>query len=55
MSNAPICEDCGIQMVERTNKATGKKFYGCKKFPHCRNTEEHEDNEDHESYFDTLS
>jgi ssDNA-binding Zn-finger/Zn-ribbon topoisomerase 1 len=25
-------------MVERRNKAKGTAFYGCKKFPHCRET-----------------
>lgn len=31
MSKAPICS-CGIQMVERRNKATGQTFLGCKNF-----------------------
>jgi ssDNA-binding Zn-finger/Zn-ribbon topoisomerase 1 len=25
-------------MVERVNKAKGTYFWGCKKFPHCRET-----------------
>lgn len=37
-NKAPICPQCGVQMVERKNKATGSAFYGCKKFPHCRET-----------------
>lgn len=31
MSKAPVCS-CGIQMVERRNKATGQTFFGCAKF-----------------------
>lgn len=38
-SKAPICI-CGLQMVERKNKATGEVFYGCTKFPLCRHTEQ---------------
>lgn len=36
---APICEDCGEQMVERRRKVDGKRFYGCRNFPRCSNTE----------------
>ena len=34
------CKDNGIvsRMVQRTNSKTGKKFYGCSRFPRCRNT-----------------
>jgi restriction system protein len=31
-----ICRDCGAKMVKRKS-ATGE-FYGCSRFPHCRNT-----------------
>ena len=43
MSKAPICESCGVQRVERTNKRWGTKFYGCKNWPKCGETAEHED------------
>ena len=38
-----ICFDCkklGIHapMKERTNSKTGKKFYGCSRYPQCTNT-----------------
>ena len=46
MSNAPICENCDVQMVERTNRSTGTTFYGCPNWPECDQTEEHEDNFD---------
>lgn len=45
MSKAPICE-CGEQMVERTNRQTGVKFYACADYTGgCGETAEHEDNE----------
>lgn len=43
MSHAPICSQCDIQMVERTRRSDGQKFYGCPNFPRCTETEEHED------------
>lgn len=46
MSHAPICPQCDIQMVERTNRQTGQKFYGCKNYPKCDETAHHEDEED---------
>ena len=46
-TSAPICV-CGLQMVERRNKATGEPFYGCKKFPHCRHTEPVESDEEND-------
>ena len=42
-SSAPICPDCSVQMIERTNGSTGEKFFGCPNFPKCRNSEAIED------------
>lgn len=30
------CPRCGNSMVERTNKRTGERFFGCVRFPTCR-------------------
>lgn len=30
---------CGGQAVRRTNRKTGKDFYGCSKYPECKNAE----------------
>lgn len=43
MSKAPICDNCGVQMVERTRRSDGRKFYGCPNWPNCDETAEHED------------
>jgi restriction system protein len=32
----PSCPKCGKPMVERTNRTTGQKFWGCSAFPVCR-------------------
>lgn len=32
----PACPKCGKPMVERTNRTTGQKFWGCSAFPVCR-------------------
>ena len=32
----PACPKCGEPMVERGNRKTGKKFWGCSTFPGCR-------------------
>ena len=32
----PACPKCGKPMVERTNRTTGQKFWGCSAFPACR-------------------
>ena len=29
------CPKCGAELVKRVSKKTGKKFYGCSKFPEC--------------------
>ena len=29
------CPKCGAELVRRASKKTGKKFYGCTKFPEC--------------------
>lgn len=33
---ATLCPNCGQQMVLRTNRKTGEKFYGCSGYPKCR-------------------
>jgi restriction system protein len=35
-SAAPTCPRCGKAMVERGNRKTGQKFWGCSAFPACR-------------------
>ena len=32
----PACPKCGKAMVERNNRKTGQKFWGCSAFPVCR-------------------
>jgi restriction system protein len=32
----PACPECGKAMVERKNRKTGQKFWGCSAFPACR-------------------
>jgi restriction system protein len=32
----PSCPKCGKPMVERANRTTGQKFWGCSAFPVCR-------------------
>lgn len=36
----PICQACNVEMVERINGRTGKTFYGCARYPQCKNTSE---------------
>lgn len=43
MSHAPICPQCNVQMVTRTRRSDGEKFYGCPNFPRCDETADHED------------
>ncbi|HEU4622536.1 MAG TPA: restriction endonuclease [Burkholderiaceae bacterium] len=33
----PTCATCGVKMVERTPSKGGRKFWGCAKYPKCRN------------------
>jgi len=35
---APDCPRCGEGMVERTNRFTGTRFWGCAGYPACRGT-----------------
>ena len=35
---APMCEACGVGMVERTNRMDGRSFWGCIRFPACKMT-----------------
>lgn len=32
------CPDCGSEMALRTNRQSGNKFWGCKKYPNCKGT-----------------
>lgn len=32
------CPKCGGEMASRTNRGTGQKFWGCKKYPACKGT-----------------
>ncbi len=34
----PTCASCGAKMVKRTPRNGGRAFWGCVKFPACRNT-----------------
>ena len=33
-----LCPDCASEMVLRTNRVSGNKFWGCKKYPLCKGT-----------------
>ena len=33
-----LCPDCAGEMLQRTNRTNGNKFWGCKKYPLCRGT-----------------
>ncbi len=35
---APSCPECGGEMVQRTAKKTGNKFWGCSHYPECDGT-----------------
>lgn len=35
-STSPACPKCGKSMIERSNRKTGQKFWGCSAFPVCR-------------------
>ncbi|UNK42393.1 restriction endonuclease [Luteimonas sp. S4-F44] len=34
----PACPSCGAKMVTRTNRRTGRSFWGCAAYPACRGT-----------------
>lgn len=34
----PTCASCGNKMIERAAKDSGKRFWGCPRFPACRTT-----------------
>ncbi len=34
----PICRECGIPLIHRVNRATQEGFWGCLRFPECRQT-----------------
>ena len=34
----PVCEECGIPMITRTNRLSKEEFWGCRRFPSCRVT-----------------
>ena len=34
----PPCPKCASPMVERSNRTTGQRFWGCPRFPGCRGT-----------------
>lgn len=34
----PACPKCSVAMVERRNRTTGDKFWGCLLYPRCRET-----------------
>jgi len=36
--DANICPRCGAAMVERTNRRSGERFLGCKRYPQCKGT-----------------
>jgi len=36
--NADRCPRCGTKMVERTNRRSGERFLGCRRYPGCRGT-----------------
>ena len=37
-TTSPDCPECGGEMLLRTNRQDGNKFWGCKKYPNCRGT-----------------
>lgn len=34
----PACPDCGLKMIQRSNRVDGGLFYGCIRYPVCRAT-----------------
>ena len=39
-STSPVCPKCGADMVQRSNRQTKDRFWGCAKYPACRGTRE---------------
>jgi len=37
-ASSRACRRCGTEMVERTNKRSGERFLGCKRYPQCKGT-----------------
>lgn len=37
-NNAIICPRCSAKMVERSNRKSGQKFFGCSRYPNCKGT-----------------
>ena len=33
-----VCDECGSDMVVRTNRSTGEPFLGCTRYPECAYT-----------------
>ena len=33
-----VCDECGADMVVRTNRSTGEPFLGCTRYPECAYT-----------------
>ena len=33
-----LCPDCNSEMMLRTNRQNGNKFWGCRKYPECKGT-----------------
>lgn len=38
MIEETLCPLCGGPMVSRANRATGQRFWGCRKYPDCKGT-----------------
>lgn len=36
--SVPDCPKCGLAKVERSNRSTGQRFWGCTSYPKCRGT-----------------
>ena len=41
--SSPSCPKCGKEMMQRTNKRTNDRFWGCTSYPSCRGTRHLED------------
>jgi ssDNA-binding Zn-finger/Zn-ribbon topoisomerase 1 len=39
MNIIKACPRCGQLLVERTNRATGEPFLGCRRWPECTHSE----------------